>query len=132
MIDISIVNIVVALIMALPGIYAVYRQLRKDKQDSTSLIRESAVALIEPLKKRIDELRYEIDDSRQRIISLEKALEERNERIDALEKQAHDDQGRIHELEAELEEKSKLIHALEVEINRLRRRVSKIGKDPPT
>src|SRR3990167_4571810 len=104
MIDISIVNIVVALIMALPGIYAVYRQLRKDKQDSTSLIRESAVALIEPLKKRIDEL----------------------------EKQAHDDQGHIHALEAELEEKSKLIHSLEVEINRLRRRVSKIGKDPPT
>jgi hypothetical protein len=61
------ITIILAIIAASPGIYAVWRQRRKDeaaagKDNATAsdLISQSATRLLEPLKKQIDELQEQV------------------------------------------------------------------------
>jgi len=63
------VTIVVALIAASPGIWAIWQQHKKDvaaaEKDVTAAsdtITNSAIKLVEPLKKRIDELEIQVNE----------------------------------------------------------------------
>jgi TolA-binding protein len=74
-------TVILAIIAASPGIYAVWKQTRKDKaaalkdsSDASEAITDSALKLVNPLKKRIDELEKQVSEFETRINHLEDVI----------------------------------------------------------
>ena len=98
-------TIIIALIAASPGIYAVYRQLRKDKVDNADTLSNAATKLIEPyveevakLRKEIELLRCELDNERNKRRALETEVNQKNQTIAAMQIEIDDLRGLVEAL----------------------------------
>ena len=60
----NIVAIIIAIVAILPGSIALFMQRKKGNAEATDIITDTAMSLIEPLRKEIAELRKELDDLR--------------------------------------------------------------------
>jgi predicted nucleic acid-binding Zn-ribbon protein len=74
-------TIILALIAASPGIYAVWKQqrkdiaaARKDTADASESITNSAVKLIEPLNKEIDKLKARVVELESKVIHQDEVI----------------------------------------------------------
>lgn len=101
-----ITTIIVALVAASPGIYAVYRQVRKDRVDNVDTLSDAALALLEPYKKEVAELRAdmkllrcELDNERAKRRQLETEVNQKNETIAAMQAEIDDLRGQIETLQ---------------------------------
>lgn len=119
----AIQTFLAALFAALPGLWALYNQYRKDamarqtdkEKNSTSLeeVNQTAArALVETMTKRIDDLESDAERDRKKIEQLSTALEAATGRIRELE-QAKQEQGRVIErLQADLAQRVVEVHNL--------------------
>ncbi len=56
----NIITLIVALVAALPGIFAFWRQTRREKAEITKLVTEAASTMIEKLKTELKETEDEL------------------------------------------------------------------------
>lgn len=56
-----IITIVVAIIAASPGVFAVWRQSRRDKADAAAALSQAAVEQLEFYRKEVADMRLELD-----------------------------------------------------------------------
>lgn len=70
----SWIAIVVALIAAVPGVYAVIANLRKNRAEATDSISDAAVQLVEPLRCENVTLRQQVTDMQQEIDQVRKEI----------------------------------------------------------
>ena len=84
----ALLTIIGGLLIAAPGIYATWRQLKRDKVDNADTLSTAATKLIEPyieeverLRKEIDLLRCELDAERTKRRALEEAITVKNGKI---------------------------------------------------
>ena len=112
-----IVPVVVAIIMALPGIYAAFFQAKKSESEVADAAQKAALAIINPLREEVAALRARVSEQ-DKIID---ELRELNKKKD----------NRIEELERTVAERDDKIQCMEIEINELRKRVDEVERHRP-
>lgn len=110
----QIAPIVIAIIAALPGLFAIIAQLRKEKTDSVKVAQDAAVQIIEPLRQEVKRLQDEI--------------KELQAQTDTQEKQITELQSLLREKDAQLAEKDARINELECEVADLRLRLEVVER----
>lgn len=109
-----LIPIIVAIVMALPGIYAAFVQMKKEAANITKVAQDAAIEIINPLREEVKQVREDAKVLRARVKELEDLVETKN--------------GRIAELEAMVRERDEKIDCMEVEIIDLRDRLEKVEK----
>lgn len=81
----GILAIIIAVIAAVPGLWAVYRQKRrdnaaaeKDETEAVDNLSRSALALLVPYKERVSELEAQVDKLKWKVAELESQVEHLN------------------------------------------------------
>lgn len=101
-----VLPLILAGIAALPGLYGLYRQSRKDKVDNADTISDAALALLEPYRKEVAELRAKIENLECELL---REREKRRE-LEALNVQKD---AKITEMQAEIDELRSQVEALQ-------------------
>lgn len=109
-------QVLLAIVAALPGIYAIWRGRHKEKADVAKVITEAAGNLVEEYKSELESLKLLLAQQQEEIKCLEFQVERQTEKI-ALQSV------RIDTLEAEREEVLAGVRALTAQIR-------KLGHDP--
>jgi uncharacterized protein HemX len=80
-------QIILAIVAASPGIYAIWRGRHKEKADVAKIITEAAGTLVEEYKEKLESLERLVAQQQEEIRCLESTAKEQASRIDALEKE---------------------------------------------
>ena len=60
----GLITLIVALVAAAPGVYAIFSGRQKARAEAASIVANAAAALVKPLEKRIDALETEVQQLR--------------------------------------------------------------------
>lgn len=129
-----IIPIIVAVIMAIPGIASFFVQFRKESTEANKLAQEAMLEIIQPLRDEIKRLREriaELESSEEAKAKRIEYLEGMYNRVAELEKEVTDKDARIAELERLVAEKDAQIATMENEIVQLGNRIEKVEKLRP-
>lgn len=97
-----VVPIIVAFIVAIPGIYAAYGQMKKESANITKVAQDAALEIINPLREEVKILREDAKLLRAKIGELECLIEVKNNRIAELEKMVAERDEKIKNMEEEI------------------------------
>ena len=111
----QIIPIVIAVIAAAPGVFALVAESRKTKVDAAKVAQDAAISIIVPLRDELARLRTRVSD-------LEATLDKKDALIDELEKLPR-------KRNADVGERDQRIDDLETEVANLRLRLDAVEKN---
>ena len=140
-----IIAVILAVVASVPGIYAVYRQMRKDSGDKQALFEQLRVEQQENLAEYELALKKSIWEQAQTIVNLQAGeIDKLKGRIEVVEKERNRLEDRLYNIESENEELKRQIALLQIAgieskerehqwligIRTLIRQIRELGLDP--
>ena len=110
----QIVPIIIAIIAAIPGVFALVSESRKTRIDAVRVAQDAAIEIINPLREEIKALRA-------RVSELESLVKAKDERISELERN-------LAQRNIDISERDSRIDDLETEVTDLRLRLEIVEK----
>lgn len=120
----------VALIAALPGLYALFSQSRKDNAEAVDAISQAAAQLVIPLKQENKELRDRLVTLEAKYTAATAENEELRERLAAVEAENKELATENEQLQQQFDELREILHMVLEGCNRLCAQLERLGHEP--